>query len=92
MREKNRSGLVRFEILIWLYRPEKFPVLSRNWPQEPDNMHCYSTNLHMYVIIYVENSFFNKEFIGKSILSNAQSTGLVLLCAGKSCTNCVIDL
>ena len=28
--EYNSSEIVRFEILLWLYGPEKFPGLSRN--------------------------------------------------------------
>ena len=35
--EQNSSVIVRFEIMLWLHGPEKFPLLSRNRPlmQEP---------------------------------------------------------
>ena len=36
--EQNSSVIARFEILQWLYGPEKFPGLSRNGPQ--DSNHC----------------------------------------------------
>ena len=40
--EKNSSVIVRFEILQWLYGPEKFPGPSRNGPQEIQFLHLWS--------------------------------------------------
>ena len=38
--EYNSSVIVRFEILLWLYGPEKFPEVSRNGPLDGEIVLC----------------------------------------------------